>query len=118
MNTKLLANIFRWIARVIGTVLVVMALCVVIFTRVPNPFMLPLDRLIAFFTLILVFLGFLLAWRWEFLGGIISLFGWVLFVTAESVLFHDTLFFIVLGVPSPLFLASSFLRHYETHKSA
>ena len=118
MKTKLLANIFRWIARVVGTVLVVMALCVVIFTRVPNPLALPLDRLIAFFTLILALLGFLLAWRWESLGGIISLFGWVVFVTAESVLFRDTLFFIALGIPGPLFLASSFLRHYEARKSA
>jgi pilus assembly protein TadC len=84
----------------------------------PNPFAQPLDRLVASFTLILVLLGFLLAWRWESLGGIISLLGWVLFVTAESVLFRDTLFFIVLGVPSFLFLASSFLRHYEKHKSA
>jgi hypothetical protein len=95
-----------------------MALCVVIFTRVPNPFAQPLDRLIAFFTFMLVLLGFLLAWRWEFLGGIISLLGWVLFVTVESVIFRDTFFFIVLGIPSPLFLVSSILRHYETRKSA
>jgi len=118
MKTKLLANIFRWTARVIGIVLVGMALCVALFTPVPNPFSLPFDRMTAFLTFTLVLLAFLLAWRWEFLGGIISLLGCIVFITIESTLFRDTLFFIVLAVPGPLFLASTLLRHYETHKSA
>jgi hypothetical protein len=40
------------------------------------------------------------------------------FISVESTLFRDTLFFIVLGVPVPLFLASTLLRRYETRKSA
>jgi len=119
MNTKLLAIIFRWIARVIGNVLVGLTLILAIGEGVPNLFMQPFLIQLGFLALVLVLSGILLAWRWEFLGGILSLVGWVLFILAERVHWQHSLFFILLVVPSMLFLGSSFLhRHYENHKSA
>jgi len=119
MNTKLLATIFRWIARVIGTVLVGLTLILAIGEGVPNLFTQPVVIQIGFLALALVVSGILLAWRWEFPGGIMSLVGWVLFILAERVHWQHSLFFILLVVPSLLFLGSSFLRrYYEKHKSA
>ena len=119
MNPKLLATIVRWVARVIGTVLVGLTLVIAIGEGMPNLFTQPFVIQIGFFALTMVLSGILLAWRWEFLGGIISLVGWVLFVVAETVHLRQSVFFILLGIPSLLFLGSSFLRwHYEKHKSA
>ena len=119
MYTKLLATIFRSIARVIGTVLVGLTLILAIGEGVPNLFTQPFLIQLGFLALALVVSGLLLAWRWEFLGGIMSLVGWVLFILAERVHWQHSLFFILLVVPSLLFLGSSFLRrYYEKHKSA
>jgi hypothetical protein len=119
MNTMLLASIFRWTARVIGVVLVGLMVVLAIGEGVPNLFTQPLLIQLGFLALALVLSGILLAWRWEFPGGILSLIGWVLFILAERVHWQHSLFFILLVVPSLLFLASYFLRrHYENHKSA
>ena len=119
MTTKLLATIFRWTARVVGTVLVGLTLFIAIGEGMPNLFKQPFVIQIGFLALALVLSGILLAWRWEFLGGIMSLAGWVLFIVVVRVSLRHSVFFILLGVPSLLFLGSSFLRRYhEKHKSA
>jgi hypothetical protein len=119
MNTKLLATIFRWIARVIGAVVIGLTLLIAIGEGVPNLFAQPFVVQIGFLALALLLLGILLAWRCELPGGIVSLAGWILFILAERVNWRHSAFFILLGVPSLLFLGSSFLRwHHEKHKSA
>jgi hypothetical protein len=119
MNTKLLATIFRWTARVIGIVIVGLTLIIAIGEGVPNLFTQPFVIQLGFLALTLVLFGILLAWRWELPGGIMSLVGWVLFILAERINWQHSLFFILLGIPSLLFLGSSFLRrYYEKHKSA
>lgn len=119
MNTKLLANILRWIARIIGTVLVGLTLILALGEGMPNLYTQPFVIQIGFLAIALVLSGILLAWRWEFPGGILSLVGWFLFVVAERVNWRHSPFFILLCVPGLLFLGSSLLRwHYEKHKSA
>jgi hypothetical protein len=119
MNIKLLATIFRWIARVIGTVMVGLTLILAMGEGVPDLFTQPLVIQLGFVALALMLSGILLAWRWEFPGGIMSLVGWALFILAERVRWQHSLFFILLAIPSLLFLGSSFLRrYYEKHKSA
>lgn len=118
MNTKLLATIFRWTARVIGIVMVGNTLIFAIGEGVPNPFTQPFVIGLGFLALALVLFGILLAWRWELPGAIMSIVGWVLFVVAENINWRNSLFFILLGVPSLLFLSSFFLRrYYEKNKS-
>jgi hypothetical protein len=118
MNTKLIATIFRWAARGMGIAMVGFTLILAIGGGVPNIFTQPLIIQLGFLALALMLFGMLLAWRWEFPGGIMSLLGWVLFVLAEKVNWRNSLFFILLAVPSLLFLSSSLLRRYsEKHKS-
>ena len=119
MTTKLFATILRWTARILGTVLVGLTLLIAIGEGMPNPFTQPFVIGIGFLALALVLLGILLAWRWEFLGGIMSLVGWVLFFLAERVSLRQSVFIALLGIPSLLFLGSWFLRcHYAKHNSA
>jgi hypothetical protein len=119
MSTKLLAIIFRWIARVIGIVLVGLVMLIAIGEGVPNLFTQPVVIQIGFLALALILLGFLLAWRWEIVGGSMSLAGWFLFIAAERINWRHSSFFVLLAVPGLLFLSSSFLHwHYEKHKSA
>jgi len=114
---KLLATILRWTARVTGTVLAGLMLLLAIGEGVPNVSMQPTVIQIGFFALTLVLLGILLAWRWELPGGITSLAGWVLFISAEKINWRYSAFFILLAVPGVLFLSSCFLRwHYEKPK--
>ena len=99
--------------------LVGLTLLIAIGEGMPNPFTQPFVIGIGFLALALVLLGILLAWRWEFLGGIMSLVGWVLFFLAERVSLRQSVFIALLGIPSLLFLGSWFLRcHYAKHNSA
>jgi len=112
MNTKLLATIFRWTARVVGTVMVGFSMLIAIGEGVPNPFTQSFVIGLGFLALTLVLTGILLAWRWEFSGALMSIVGWVLFVVAENINWRNSLFFILLGVPSLLYLGSYFLRRH------
>ena len=117
MNTMLVATIFRWIARVIGIVLVGLTVILAIGEGAPNLFTQPFVIQLGFLALALLLSGILLAWRWEFPGGVMSLVGWILFAFAERVSIQHSGFFILLVVPSLLFLGSSFLRrYYKKHK--
>ena len=119
MNTKLLATIFRWTARIIGIVMVGLVLFIAIGSGVPNIFTQPFIIQLGFFSLAMLLMGIFLAWRWELVGGSMSLVGWVLFIMAERINWQHPLLFILLAVPSLLFLGSFFLRrYYEIHKSA
>jgi len=119
MNAKLLATIFRWIARVAGTVLVGLTLFMARGV-IPRLFTQPFVIQIYFLALMLVLLGILVAWRWELPGGIMSFAGWVLFIVLQTVMKggRHSLLLVLWVVPSLLFLGSSFLRRYhEKYKS-
>jgi hypothetical protein len=73
MNTKLLATIVRWTARVLGIVLVGLTLFIAIGGAIPNPFAQPVVIQIGFLALALVLFGIFFAWRWELSGSISSL---------------------------------------------
>ena len=118
MNTRLLATIFRWSARILGTVLVGLTLVLAIGEGIPNLLTQPFVIQLGFLALTLMLLGILLAWRWELPGGLMSLAGWVLFIVAERIHWQHSLFLMLLCVPSLLFLGSAvLLRYHENHKS-
>jgi hypothetical protein len=98
-------------------VLVGFTLLIAMGEGMPNLFTQPFVIQVGFLALALALLGILLAWRWELPGGIMSLAGWILFIAAERVAFRHFVFLILLGLPSLLFLGSSFLRWHEKHKS-
>ena len=122
MNTpKLLSNLCRWTARVLGVLMVVSTLIIAIGEGMPNPFTQPMIVQLGFLALALIIVGILAGWRWELSGGIMSLVGWGLLVI--PVIKHSPRgmnpFFIVLAVPGILYVASALLRRYRAkHPSA
>jgi hypothetical protein len=86
----------RWIARVWSLLLLLLALAVTLTppmldgTQAPAPVPepTPVIEYVALGAYALAVLGLLLAWRWELVGGIISILG---------VILHDILFYISVG---------------------
>jgi len=84
----------------------------------PNPITQPVIVQVGFLALALIIIGILAGWRWELSGGIISLFGWCLFIL--PVINHSprgmNWFVIVLALPGALYITSALLRrYYEKH---
>lgn len=98
-----------------GTLLVMAVACMAVGEGVPNVFTQPAEIQIGFLALGLVLAGILAAWRWELLGGIISLAGWGTFVLAVvGSPRRLSLFFVLLAMPGLLFVGSGLLRRLRT----
>jgi len=113
------AAVCRWIARLVGTLLVTLTVYIAIGQEMPNPFTQPGGVQAGFLGLVLILIGILAGWRWELSGGIISLFGWCLFlVPVMNSPRGLTGFVIALAVPGALYVTSALLRrYYEKHPS-
>ena len=104
------AALCRWIGRIIGSMLVILLVTIAIGEGMPNPFIQPVRIQIGFLALALLMAGILAGWKWELWGGIVSLFGWCLFVVAVISLNRLNWFIVTLAVPGVLYLTSAFLR--------
>ncbi len=114
------ATVCRWIARLLGALLVIVVVAIAIGEGMPNPFTQPARVQVGFLALALILIGILAGWRWELTGGIISLSGWGLFV-ASVMNSPRSLngFVLALAVPGTLYVASALLtRYHEKHPSA
>jgi hypothetical protein len=123
MKTKVSAidvAVCRWVARIVGTLLVLLIVFLAIGEGMPNPFTQPIRVQFGFLALSLILVGILAGWRWELWGGIISLFGWFLFFVAVINSPRSlTGFVLALALPGVLYVASAILRRYhEKHPSA
>ena len=110
------AAVCRWTARLLGSMLVLIILLIAIGERIPNLFTQPVRVQLGFLALALILLGILAGWRWELPGGIISLFGWGLFVAATiGSLARLNWFVTALVLPGMLYLSAALLsrRHQE-----
>jgi len=76
---------FRWAARITGLLLVGMVLLFVIGEGPPNPFRQPIPVQVEFFGLFLVLAGCLAGWRWEGVGGVIIVAGFLAFLVTELI---------------------------------
>lgn len=115
MNTlKLLASLFRWTARIIGTLFVLSIVFIAIGESMPNPFTQPMWAQIIFLALTLIMIGILIGWRWELLGGVISLSGFLLGIAPLNNSPRGLSgFYIALAIPGSLYVASSLVRRYQ-----
>jgi hypothetical protein len=114
------AAVCRWLARIVGTLLVILAVYIAIGQGMPDPFTQPTGVQVGFLALAFIFIGILAGSRWELSGGIILLFGWCLFLV--SVINSPrglTGLVIALAAPGALWVTSALLRrYYENHLSA
>ena len=108
---KVEAAVCRWTARALGVVLVFITLMIAVGQGLPNPFTQPPVVQIGLLALILIVGGILAAWRWELWGGLMSLFGWALFVTVVIGSPRGLNGFVAaLVLPGALYIASAALR--------
>ena len=79
---KHLPTVCRWTARLLGLFLVSVVVLIAVGQGIPNPFIQPVRVQLGFLALALILIGILIGWRWELSGGLLSICGWLLFVTA------------------------------------
>jgi hypothetical protein len=117
MNRKLLTAGCRWMARIIGSLLVVCVVIIAIGEGMPNPFTQPPMVQVGFLALAMIMAGILAGWRWELTGGVISLAGWCLFVGAVTHFPHGLNWFLwVLAMPGFLYVISALLRRHNNKR--
>ncbi len=106
------ATACRWMARIVSTLLIAAIAAIAIGEGMPNPFtraMSPIE-LLGFAGLSLVVLGFLMGWRWELAGGILSIVGVCMLFGPTMANGRITWFIVVMLVPGVLYMASRLLR--------
>jgi hypothetical protein len=78
------AVVGRWIARIMGTLMALFYLAFVVGEGPPPLFRLGLQQNLHFLGLTALFLGLLLAWKWDLWGGLIPLAGFVLLFAVDA----------------------------------
>ena len=104
----------RWIGRIIGAFLFIVTVSIAVRQGLPNLLTEPVRVQVGFTALALILIGILAAWRWELSGGIISLFGWCLFLVATI---HSPRvlngFVLAMALPGAFYMASALLRRHR-----
>ncbi|MGO8748662.1 MAG: hypothetical protein ACLQNE_22050 [Thermoguttaceae bacterium] len=72
-------SVVRWLARIIGTLILLLIAAFAIGEGLPNPFAQPLNVNLLFAALLTMVMGLVLAWKWERLGGFLILGGFAFF---------------------------------------
>ena len=83
MNKKWFEYAIHWIPRVMGTLLLLMLIVFAIGEGVPNPMKQPLVIKIEMISMFIMWLGLIIAWKSEFIGGILVLLGYTSFCGIE-----------------------------------
>ena len=108
------AAVCRWIARIVGALLVILTVWIAIGQGMPNPFTQPTGVQAGFLALALILIGILAGWRWELSRGIISLFGWCFFLAPVMNSPRGPNWFVIaLAMPRALYVTSALLRRYR-----
>ncbi len=83
MNKKWFGYAIRWIPRVMGTLLFVMLIVFAVGEGVPNPMKQSLVVRIEILAMFIMWLGLLIAWKSELIGGMLVLLGYTCFCGVE-----------------------------------
>jgi len=83
MNKKWFEYAIHWIPRVMGTLLFLMLIVFAIGEGVPNPMKQPLVVRIEMIAMFIMWLGLIIAWKSELIGGMLVLLGYTCFCVVE-----------------------------------
>jgi len=104
-----MATAVRWVARVLGTLIVLLFVFLTAVQGIPSPSSLtPAERLL-FVAVIVMLVGLVSAWKWELAGGLLTICGYVLFAIVEQEILLPWVFSLIL-ITGVLFLLSWFLK--------
>ena len=100
-----MATVVRWIARVLGTLTVLLIVLMAVAEGIPSPSSLtPAERLL-FVAVIVMLVGLVTAWKWELAGGLLTICGYVFFAIVEQEILLPWVFLLILII-GVLFLLS------------
>ncbi len=112
-------SIIRWIARIIGTLLLLTIGLFAVGEGVPNPLEMTLEELAGFGSILLIASGYLVGWKWELPAGVMILSGIAVFCAMEIILYHCFpklgWFFWAMAVPGILYLYIGVKKHSHDH---
>ena len=112
------ASACRWIGRTVGVFLLIVTVSIAIGQGLPNVSTEPVSVQVGFAALALILGGVVAGWRWELSGGIISLFGWCLFLLATI---HSARalngFVLAMALPGAFYVASALLRRHRERRT-
>jgi len=112
-NTRTWIPVVRWVARIWSLGPILFALAEILFPHAEEGVIVPWTDWVTLSAAFISVIGLALAWRWERLGGWISLVALavllVLFLITVERSFPGVLIFLVgIGVPATLFLISAY----------
>lgn len=116
MSNQWVRHAIHWLARFLGTLLLVMIAALAVGEGIPNPMKQPLAVRIEMIAMLIQWLGLLIAWKSELFGGTLILFGYASFCAVEwQALRIDFPFglFLVVGL---LYLLSSCIMGTKKHR--
>ena len=122
-TTSLSATVCRWIARIVGALLVVVIVVIAVGERMPVGDMLTHPKftfeMLGGIGIFLVVAGLLAGWRWELIGGIITLIGACSIFVSMKITGNGriTWFLAALAAPGVLYITSHLLRSYASRRS-
>ena len=79
LSKRIAVTVLRWMARTMGTALLVLIVAVAIGEGVPNPLRGSLTEMLCHVAMLTMIVGQIVAWRWEGIGGGLIVGSFVLF---------------------------------------
>ena len=111
MKTKKNLKILRWAARFVSLPLILFIGTQILFPEHGySEFFTGKDGIMPLFYPILYFIGLLVSWKWDLIGGVLSIFGLIVITIFRIDLFFMSL---VLSLPADLFIVYWFLAKKE-----
>jgi len=107
----------RWTARIIGTLLLLLIAVFAIGEGLPNPLILSPREILLFAAIAMMLVGLIVAWKWEGIGGLLILGGYIFFAVVN----HGAPFNIVFGpwlLTGLLYLACGLMKSKAARPSS
>jgi hypothetical protein len=109
-------TVLRWIARIMGTLLLLLIATIAIGEGFPNPLAQPLDVILLFAAMLTMVVGLIVAWKWEGVGGLLILGGFTFFAIVNHGIQLNLAFGPILVV-GMLYLLCACLQGWKAHSS-
>jgi len=104
-----MATVIRWIATVLGSLIVLLIVLMTLAEGIPSPSSLTAAERLLFFAVIVMLVGLVSAWKWKLVGGLLTICGYVFFAIVEKEILLPWVFLLIL-ITGGLFLLSWSLK--------
>jgi len=93
-DEKRIINLLRWLTRILGILLIFVIVLFAVGEGLPNPLALTANEQLGLVALIIMLAGLILAWKFEGMGGLLVIIGYIFFCIIERQILRQGVFFI------------------------